>query len=322
MPKPQVPHDEAQRNGESHEEMEAEHKAEILELKAEQAALDARKVTLKARIRKSNIKREVSPIRVPRDAGLEVIDLTLEYVKAALPVFDAGNTDRTLSPEIEQDDDAYLDQPLDLKAPGTIRVEMYRVLVTGTAKWKPYQIHETVPVVHEKSKKAGGHITQFVLPVWETEDYATRFDIISYRALFSFGYYSMAILQAEGIMPKPQASHHESQGIDESDEEIEAAHKAEILALEAEQAELDARKAVLKAKFGKPNIKREASPIRVPRNARCMVIDLTLEYVQAASPAFDPGNTHTSPSLVIDRVGSNTPPTGVVAFAFDNPKAS
>lgn len=63
------------------------------------------------------------------------------------------------------DDDAYLDRPLDLKAPGTIRVKMHRILVTGTKKWTPRQAPETATVVHEKSKKAGGHITQFVLPV-------------------------------------------------------------------------------------------------------------------------------------------------------------
>ncbi|KAG8913600.1 hypothetical protein FRC01_004469, partial [Tulasnella sp. 417] len=69
----------------------------------------------------------------------------------------------------------------------------------------------------------------------------------------------------------------DSQDSGESDGEMEAADKAEILALEAEQVALDARKAALKAKTGKSNIKREASPIRVPRNAGGQVIDLTLE---------------------------------------------
>ncbi|KAG9042792.1 hypothetical protein FS837_010381 [Tulasnella sp. UAMH 9824] len=181
------------------------------------------------------------------------------------------------------DDDAYLDRTLDLKAPGTIRLQIYRVLITGSTKWKPYQIPETASVVHERSKKAGGHITQFGKQ--KTVDYASTACLTepytpsdtSPWVSFEFRYRPAAILQAEGIMPKPQASLPESQGSGESDEEAEAAHKAEILALEAEQAALDARKAALNAKFGRPNIKREASPIRVPRNTRWTVIDLTLD---------------------------------------------
>ncbi|KAG8910534.1 hypothetical protein FRC01_006276 [Tulasnella sp. 417] len=181
------------------------------------------------------------------------------------------------------DDDSYLDRPLDLKAPGTIRVHMHRALVTGRTKWKPHEIPETVSIVHEKSKKAGGHITQLgkqktvrhASKAYSTKPYS-RSDSSPWVS-FEFRYRPAAILQAEGITPKRQASHEESQRNEESDEEMEAEHKAEILALETEQAALDARKAALKTRFGKANIKREASPIRVPRNAGGQVIDLTLE---------------------------------------------
>ncbi|KAG8938586.1 hypothetical protein FRC04_008244 [Tulasnella sp. 424] len=98
-------------------------------------------------------------------------------------------------------------------------------------------------------------------------------------------------------MPKPQVN--DNHGYDYDDEEMGLKHKAEILALEvsddrnedickrnssaiwnwikAEQAALDARRTALRAKLGNFDIKREASPIRVPRNAVVGVIDLTLD---------------------------------------------
>ncbi|KAG8913602.1 hypothetical protein FRC01_004471 [Tulasnella sp. 417] len=47
-------------------------------VKAEQAASEARKAALKAKVGKSNIKREASPIRVPRNAGGQVVEFTLD----------------------------------------------------------------------------------------------------------------------------------------------------------------------------------------------------------------------------------------------------
>lgn len=120
-------------------------------------------------------------------------------------------------------------------------------------------------IVHEKSKKAGTHTTQLGKQevskrhskAIKTEPY-TRSDTTPWVS-FEFRYRPAAILQAEGIMPKPRVSDDESQCNGESDEEIGAEDKAELLALEAEQAALDARKAALKAKFGKLDIKREPS---------------------------------------------------------------
>lgn len=85
---------------------------------------------------------------------------------------------------------------------------------------------------------------------------------------------------------------------------MEGEHEAEILALEvsrdgqkfcfhmhsltvlagikAEKSKLNGRRAALKAKFGNLKVKRQASPIRVPRSAVAEVIDLTLEYVQVS----------------------------------------
>lgn len=63
---------------------------------------------------------------------------------------------------------------------------------------------------------------------------------------------------------------------------MRACNKAEEAALDARKAALDARKTALKAKAGGINIKREASPILVPRNAVDEVIDLTLEYVRVS----------------------------------------
>ncbi|KAG8964514.1 hypothetical protein FRC05_003795 [Tulasnella sp. 425] len=183
------------------------------------------------------------------------------------------------------DDDAYLDQPLGLKAPGTIHVQMSRVRVTRDSVWKPRRVPEAASIVHEKSKKAGGHITR----LGKQEVAAPAPKPIKHKPYhpsdidpwvsFEFRYRPAAILQAEGIMPKPQASQNNSPHEDD-DDEMEAEHKAEILALEAEQAALDARRAALKAKAKNINIKREASPIRVPRNTVAGVIDLTLEYVR------------------------------------------
>ncbi|KAG8925898.1 hypothetical protein FRC00_003506 [Tulasnella sp. 408] len=92
-------------------------------------------------------------------------------------------------------------------------------------------------------------------------------------------------------MPRPQASRGNNKGNGRGGEETEARHKAEILALDrhplinmacikVEQAELNERRVALKAKLGKLKVKREGSPIQVPRNAAVEVIDLTLEYVQ------------------------------------------
>lgn len=60
------------------------------------------------------------------------------------------------------DDDEYLGLGLDLKAPGTIRVQMHRVHVTGQGDWKAGALPENKIVVHEKSKKAGRHVTGYV----------------------------------------------------------------------------------------------------------------------------------------------------------------
>ncbi|KIO23827.1 hypothetical protein M407DRAFT_9251 [Tulasnella calospora MUT 4182] len=206
------------------------------------------------------------------------------------------------------DDDAYLDRPPDLKAPGTIRVQMYRVQVTGRSSWKPNCLPKTSSMVHERSKKAGGHVTQFgkqevsrcTPQSFSTKPY-TSSDIDPWVA-FEFRYRPAAILQAEGIMPKPRASRSENQDNGGAGEETKARHKAEISALEVigdgenssfdrdpltilacikvEQAELNERRAALKARFGNLKVKREGSPIRVPRSAVAEVIDLTLEYVR------------------------------------------
>lgn len=66
------------------------------------------------------------------------------------------------------DDDAYLDQPPDLKAPGTIRVQIHRVRVTGRSSsiWQSKPLPRTPSTVHERSKKAGSHVTQLVTLVF------------------------------------------------------------------------------------------------------------------------------------------------------------
>ncbi|KIO23825.1 hypothetical protein M407DRAFT_26754 [Tulasnella calospora MUT 4182] len=187
------------------------------------------------------------------------------------------------------DDDAYLNHSLDRKAPGTIRVEMHRVRVLSRPEaWQPSHAPKPAPTVHERSKKAGGHVTRLGkqeaparLPKWLSSKPYSPSDTEPWVS-FEFRYRPAAILQAEGIMPKLQARRSETQSLGE-DEEVEAEHKAEILALEAEQAALDARRTALKAKFGNLNVKREASPIRVPQSAVTNVIDLTLEYVQICS---------------------------------------
>ncbi|KAG8960437.1 hypothetical protein FRC05_006851 [Tulasnella sp. 425] len=186
------------------------------------------------------------------------------------------------------DDDAYLGQSFGVNAPGTIRVQMYRVRVTGDSSWEPCSVPEATSIVHEKkSKKAGGHVTRLgrqealvQVPRYYTSKPYHASDIDPWVS-FEFRYRPAAILQAEGIMPKPQVN--DNHGYDYDDEEMGLKHKAEILALEAEQAALDARRTALRAKLGNFDIKREASPIRVPRNAVVGVIDLTLEYVRIYS---------------------------------------
>ncbi|KAG9042795.1 hypothetical protein FS837_010384 [Tulasnella sp. UAMH 9824] len=182
------------------------------------------------------------------------------------------------------DDDAYLDRPTELKAPGTIRVQMYRVQVTGSDSWKPPPLPQVPSFVHERSKKAGAHITQFGKK--EVSGSSQIFFAKPYTSAdtdpwvtFEFRYRSAAILQAEGIMPKPQSSQTKNLGRGREKGEKGGEHEAEILALEAEQAKLDGRGAALKAKLGSVKVKRQASPIRVPRSAVPEVIDLTLEYV-------------------------------------------
>ncbi|KAG9018616.1 hypothetical protein FRB90_011223 [Tulasnella sp. 427] len=188
------------------------------------------------------------------------------------------------------DDDSYLDQPLTLKAPGTIRIEMYRVRVTGESSWQGPAVDDTSCKVHEKSKKAGAHITRLGKQEVsrprtrsiQTKPYSSS-DALAWVS-FEFRYRpaggaSIAILQAEGIMPKPNVSRPlvDRSGTDSADEEMEAQHKAAILALEAEQAALDLRRAVLNAKAVNKKLKREPSPIRVTSNGVGEVIDLTLD---------------------------------------------
>ncbi|KAG9018614.1 hypothetical protein FRB90_011221 [Tulasnella sp. 427] len=193
----------------------------------------------------------------------------------------ASEEGQTFSVYVKQDnDDAYLDQPLGLKAPGTIRVEMYRIRVTGQGPyaWRGANVDDAPIVVHEKSKKAGGHVTR--LGNREPSQKRSRYlHSAPYSpsdkdpwAVFEFRYRPAAILQAEGIMPR---AHRPAHG--EAEEQMEAQYKAELRALEDEQAALDARRAALTARVGNPTVKRESSPIRVPPDAVVEVIDLTLE---------------------------------------------
>lgn len=62
------------------------------------------------------------------------------------------------------DDETYLHQKLELTAPGTITVKMFRVRITNKSIYPT--ISGTAPperiTVHEKSKKVGGHATVYV----------------------------------------------------------------------------------------------------------------------------------------------------------------
>ncbi|KAG8913603.1 hypothetical protein FRC01_004472 [Tulasnella sp. 417] len=182
------------------------------------------------------------------------------------------------------DDDAYLDQPPDLKAPGTIRVQMYRVQVTGQGPWHPHHLPKTSSIVHERSKKAGGHITQFgkqgvtrrASKSLSTKPYAPA-DVNPW-VTFEFRYRPAAILQAEGIMPKPQAARIENQVRGGDVEKMETQQEAETRVGQVKQAEPSERRAALKVKARNPKVKREGYPFQGQRSTVVEVIDLTLEY--------------------------------------------
>lgn len=173
------------------------------------------------------------------------------------------------------DNDNYLGLGLDLEAPGTVRVQMHRVIVTGQGNWEAGALPADKIVAHEKSKKAGGHLIGLGDPK------SSRFNMTTNltRPLtpgdrdpwvtFEFRYRSAAVLQAEGIVSgamRPIRSKRER-----------AALEAEFRELNAEEAALKAQIAELAAQSSNIPLKREPSPICVPESAVGETFDLTLD---------------------------------------------
>lgn len=173
------------------------------------------------------------------------------------------------------DNDNYLDLGLELRGPGTVRVQMHRVLVTGQGDWKAGALPADKIVVHEKSKKAGGHL----IGLGEPKSCGFNITTNLTRPLtppdrdpwvtFEFRYRSAAVLQAEGIVSKdmrPILSERER-----------AALEARLRECETKDVTLSAQLAKLTARSSNISLKREPSPICVPESAVGTTFDLTLD---------------------------------------------
>ncbi|KIO17595.1 hypothetical protein M407DRAFT_32724 [Tulasnella calospora MUT 4182] len=137
------------------------------------------------------------------------------------------------------DDDTAVDKnvPID---PGTITVKIFReIIASGPEEWDGVPCDPFSTQIHEKSKKAGGHITKMgderkasPMSLRYTKPFTPE-DSDPY-VVFILRYRPEAILRAGGFMPQPE---HQSQSepnddADEGADEVAQA-EAEIAALEA-----------------------------------------------------------------------------------------
>ncbi|KAG9038203.1 hypothetical protein FS837_001295 [Tulasnella sp. UAMH 9824] len=155
---------------------------------------------------------------------------------AAAEVYIDGPRRRSSGIARDYNDDAVPDEnvPTD---PGTVTVKIFRELITSESReWERVPCDPFSTQIHEKSKKAGGHITKIgderrVAPtsLISTRPFAEE-DTSPY-VIFVFHYRPEAILRAEGFIPQPQ-NQFQSKANQEGDDE-EAQAEAEIAALEA-----------------------------------------------------------------------------------------
>ncbi|KAG8983361.1 hypothetical protein FRB94_005752 [Tulasnella sp. JGI-2019a] len=167
------------------------------------------------------------------------------------------------------DNDEYLAKSSLSMDAGTIRVTVKRIRNITHSGNPPRHFGSTEglksAILHEKNKKAGGHITQLG-PVRKVKLPSGSLRYLPYSpadeepyVTFIFRYRPADILQAQGIMP---ALKYVPQSLDnpEIDEIDEKARKAQILALEAEEAELEAQRASLIAR--KAVLVSRATPVK------------------------------------------------------------
>ncbi|GLB34567.1 hypothetical protein LshimejAT787_0201320 [Lyophyllum shimeji] len=182
------------------------------------------------------------------------------------------------------DDDAYLHTISRTYSFGTIRLELWRLNVTNVVTESlEHQLGTQVlesQVVHERSKKAGTHHVRYSeeyyspAPVVDVVT-ADKMDIVPY-VTFTFKYRPMAMLMANGIVPRPVPA-------------ADRAAAAEIRTLEAKLAALreKARQTGAAAPLAHRQVKTEdgvsksASPSRSSKRSPMKrppeIIDLTVD---------------------------------------------
>ncbi|KAG8987963.1 hypothetical protein FRB93_004331 [Tulasnella sp. JGI-2019a] len=177
--------------------------------------------------------------------------------------------------------------PLDV---GSIKLTIQRVRKTGKMLPEKNRDHisGSVLVLHERSKKAGGHATQLgpirsvqtTRTVQASEPYSHE-DHHPY-VTFLFRYRPAAILEASGIMPRlepPQRILPETYNDDAAKDADERRKKAQLRAIEAERVALEEKLALNVRRtqaLGHGAVKPEQAPAR-PFFKTGEVIDLTME---------------------------------------------
>ncbi|KIO17597.1 hypothetical protein M407DRAFT_32726 [Tulasnella calospora MUT 4182] len=183
------------------------------------------------------------------------------------------------------DDDSIIDKDIPTD-PGTIKFEIHRRTITSdnteycTTSFDPFSTR-----LHEKTKKAGGHITKIgeerqtpsPRPAAQTKRF-TDADIVPF-VTFILRYRPEAILLASGFKPNPVqqsqgAADRNDEGSDEDEDEAQA--EAEIAALEA------ARKARVASLAKRKGVKLEEVEAQLARKRRKVkqeeAIDVELHF--------------------------------------------
>ncbi|KAG8978509.1 hypothetical protein FRB95_014059 [Tulasnella sp. JGI-2019a] len=200
----------------------------------------------------------------------------------ALTDDDSKVTSQTISPDL-----------------GSIKLTIKRVR-RGEASLAPSYVPDpSIKVLHERSKKVGGHITQLgpVRPTLITRQYRSvpyqPSDILPW-VTFIFMYRPAAVLKASGIMPHEDppeiwSSSSKPAEREELNEEEERANKGEILRLEEERIALEQKLSALNARAQALSSHENASVVKQEHAVKQEqsssrrffksreVIDLTLE---------------------------------------------
>ncbi|KAJ7646751.1 hypothetical protein FB45DRAFT_781080 [Roridomyces roridus] len=199
---------------------------------------------------------ETRPIEASMDGIAETETLTRPFVFAPMEL---------------TDDDTYLDSPGVHPSLGLIKLEIWRVDVTGGAGYAYGGAPAAVAVptkqkVHERTKK--GEMNQqigFGASVQHAQVQSAQIRRVGAGPLvtFSFKYRSLDILRANGIAPKPEPSRPLKRRASESPERDEEADETEAKEIKERLNALNAKRAkktdseTVKTEPGKVNVKLE-----------------------------------------------------------------